>query len=73
MKIAFFDRVRGVSVGLNGVVLATNDGGLTWVPPAGLKYYNWFSGVSLTEDGHGLIVGSGGKIARTEDGGKKWQ
>ena len=37
------------------------------------NYYNWFSGVSLTEEGRGLIVGGGGTIKRTEDGGKKWQ
>jgi len=71
----------GVAAGGDGELLVTNDGGATWeAPPAWRKRNaeaelvnkvpNWFRNAAVAGDAHAWIVGDGGIVVRTTDGGK---
>jgi photosystem II stability/assembly factor-like uncharacterized protein len=83
--IAFADDMKGWAVGDNSLLLATRDGGRTWArqalppPPAGARRPP-FGGaatpqlwqvVSISPD-TAWIVGSGGTLVKTMDGGQTW-
>ena len=70
----FIDGRQGWAVGHGGVVIATQDGGETWLPLAGkLDGPEVLLSVWFQDALHGLVVGAFGHAARTVDGGKTWQ
>jgi photosystem II stability/assembly factor-like uncharacterized protein len=77
-SVAFVDRLQGWAVGGDGgsaKVLATVDGGATWqdrTPEPVTGPYNWFGNVAFVSAARGWVVGWGGCILRTEDGGSTW-
>ena len=71
LKVRFFNEKQGVAIGLDGAMVFTKDGGLSWDPPTPITQFTWFSGISLLEDGHGVVVGIG-NILITDDFGKTW-
>ena len=62
-------------VGLDGEILATQDGGAHWVKQP-TSVANPLYGVSFTDKSHGLAVGAtdtvAGIVLRTSDGGATW-
>ena len=69
--INFSDAIHGWVVGHHGTILATDDGGKTWVAQisgttAALR------SVHFSDDSHGWAVGNQGAIVATADGGKNW-
>ena len=71
LKVGFFNPTHGVAVGLDGAMVFTRDGGRSWDPPRQITQFTWFSGLSLSKDGHGVVVGIG-NILVTDDFGKTW-
>jgi photosystem II stability/assembly factor-like uncharacterized protein len=74
--IHFFDPLVGVSVGFEGTIQRTIDGGKTWATVESGTKRN-LTGVAFSDDKHGIAVGNpagtGPRILRTEDGGLTWQ
>jgi photosystem II stability/assembly factor-like uncharacterized protein len=72
-SLYFTDALHGYSVGFGGVILQTNDGGLTWQ-----HYDSWLDIGSNNIDVHfinpdtGWIVSSG-RVYRTTDKGEHWE
>ena len=54
-------------------MLLTKDSGLSWDDVKAVAYYNWFSGLSVLENGKGIAVGGGGTIAIIKDYGTTWE
>src|SRR5437762_2321681 len=66
------DGRRGWAVGVNGSIVATEDGGGHWTPQTS-STSNALGGVALAADGRrGWAVGDNGSIVATEDGGEHW-
>ena len=73
MGISFPDASHGWAVGDAGTILATSDGGATWVAQdSGVT--GGFASVSFPDASHGWAVGDGGYgfIVTTSDGGATW-
>jgi len=73
-SVHFIDENTGWSVGTNGTVLYTNDGGDNWNTQTSNTNANLES-VSFADAQNGWAVGArfpGGKIVRTADGGATW-
>jgi hypothetical protein len=69
--ITFLKNGTGFIVGYEGVLLKSQDAGLTWlkVPmPTDEALY----GLAFRDDNVGLILGGGGRIFTTRDGGNSW-
>ena len=85
MKVFFMDRDRGVTVGADGTILRTENGGSSWEPAAfdsmeilpeelimnGIISLNLYDVFFLNEKS-GWIVGDSGTILHSEDGGNEW-
>ena len=80
-EVKFRTELHGHAVGVDGTMIETTDGGLTWQPiDTGTKAKLW--AVHFTSETTGLIGGgdtpwqnndrSSGEIRRTEDGGRSW-
>ena len=71
MAIAFRDDTEGVAVGLDGVVLATQDGGATWLAqPSGTREHLF----DVTWDGVSWVaVGDKGVLVVGDASGRSWQ
>jgi photosystem II stability/assembly factor-like uncharacterized protein len=76
----FLDARRGFVCGEttdgDGVLLATQDGGLSWESVADLGDQAWdlpLTQVVFADDRHGFAVGAGEAFWRTVDGGRRWQ
>jgi photosystem II stability/assembly factor-like uncharacterized protein len=56
------------------LVNKSTDGGATWnISLTSTVFHDGYvSAMSFCDDRHGLIVGEGGRIVRTEDGGSSW-
>ena len=71
MGVSFADALHGWAVGMNGVILATTDGGVTWtVQNWGAAA--WLYDVAFPDASRGWAVGSDGTIIATSDGGATW-
>jgi photosystem II stability/assembly factor-like uncharacterized protein len=69
--IHFQNPDTGITVGSNGEVLQTLDGGLNWNKiDAGTT--NTFGDAHMTNDSTGYAVGNAGTIIKTTDGGQSW-
>ncbi len=63
--------ITGGNIMMNiGIVINTTNGGLTWSPPITLP--SPANSIFFTEIGNGWVVGSGGEIYYTSDGGAAW-
>ena len=67
----FFDSREGLMLRSDGVVLATEDGGRSWLQRAVLGS-GFAYGLSFTADGTGWAVSQGG-LYRSTDRGRQWQ
>ncbi len=71
--VSFPDPQHGWAVGHEGVILSTNDGGLTWQrQDDGKDTSTVFLDVRFLDDSNGFAVGAYGKFLVTADGGKTW-
>ena len=70
--VHFYDRARGWAVGNLGTILATVDGGLSWVKQASQSTGYVLNGAFFTTAEHGFAVGASGRILETGDGGTTW-
>ena len=69
--VAFHDEVRGVAVGLEGVMLVTGDGGQHWKQAVGVTREHLFA---VTWDGLGWVaVGDKGVLVSGDAGGASWK
>jgi photosystem II stability/assembly factor-like uncharacterized protein len=71
--VRFFDRSRGWAAGLNGVIIATVNGGKTWRPQrfeasATASFY----ALSVMDEDTAWVAGNSGHVMATIDGGKSW-
>ncbi|MFN2520512.1 MAG: WD40/YVTN/BNR-like repeat-containing protein [Candidatus Limnocylindria bacterium] len=69
--ITFADANRGWAVGDLGTIIATVDGGVTWVPQRSGTSMD-LRAVSFTNASTGWTVGAGSTILATHDGGTTW-
>jgi photosystem II stability/assembly factor-like uncharacterized protein len=82
-KVCFVNEFKGWAVGSYGngphypVILSTINGGLCWEEQSNTYEINemceyFASGVSFSDPSNGWIVGTGGHILNTSDGGSAW-
>src|SRR6476469_9567665 len=71
VETCFADADTGWAVGDNGLILRTDDGGLSWqrLSEGGREDVN---DLAFLSDDVGIAVGSHGKLWITNDGGKNW-
>jgi photosystem II stability/assembly factor-like uncharacterized protein len=70
-SIYFSDRENGWACGMDGLILRTADGGLTWqVQPTGTEFALY--SICITGD-RGWAVGDRGSYVLSRDGGQSWQ
>ena len=71
--VSFPDSQHGWIVGHDGVILATNDGGITWArQDDGKDLETVYLDVHFRDPLHGLAAGAYGLLRQTEDGGRHW-
>jgi len=70
LNIAFKDRF-GFAVGGNGVILASSDSGLTWMPEQSGVTADLHS-IALYDSAHAIAAGTNGMILVTSNGGQAW-
>ena len=51
----------------------TEDGGQTWTEPKRPKLFNWLTSAAFVGQNDVIVVGEGGLILRSEDGGGPFQ
>jgi photosystem II stability/assembly factor-like uncharacterized protein len=69
--VAFADQTRGYIVGEKGIILRTDDGGLTWKDQENSAKTNLFA-ISIASRDDVLIAGDQGRVLGTKDGGLTW-
>ena len=70
-SVHMHDENVGWSVGANGVVLKTIDGGVNWISKDVPVNTN-FNKVYFLDGFTGYIVGDGGEVLKSNDGGESW-
>ena len=71
--VSFPDATHGWIDGHDGVILTTDDGGVTWTrQDSGKDLDTVFLDVLFRDATHGFAVGAYGKFMATKDGGKTW-
>lgn len=65
----FIDELHGLSVGNNGKIVFTHDGGLNWSQNSNSEDY--LSRITYSDKYHGWVM-SAKKIGMTSDGGRNW-
>jgi len=69
--VSFTDTNYGITVGYDGTILRTMNGGSTWVSQSS-GTDNRLYGVYFYDANNGITVGNIGTILRTTDGGDNW-
>ncbi|MDJ0763540.1 MAG: YCF48-related protein [Myxococcota bacterium] len=71
---SFVDEQTGWAVGRNGIIIHTNDSGVTWELQhrSKLPEERILRSVSFADRQHGVAVGTHGQILTSSDGGKHW-
>lgn len=64
---------RAVAVGDRGIVLLSDDRGITWRQARSVPVSVTLTGVSFADAKQGWAVGHGGTVLATTDGGESWQ
>ncbi len=68
-----FSGLSGCAVGYQGQIWATKDFGATWAPMhSDFIGFNDLTNVKLNDPQFGLLIGAGGSLFRTLDGGQSW-
>ncbi len=71
--VAFGDARHGWASGHDGVILATTDGGQSWLKQvSGGDLETVFLDTHFRDSGNGFVIGAYGQCLRTIDGGKTW-
>ena len=70
-SIFFLDNLEGWACGLDGLILHTSDGGVSWTEQVSGTNED-LSSVQFTDADYGTVVGDGGTIIRTNNGGGSW-
>src|SRR5512139_249721 len=70
-SIFFIDANIGWSVGDEGIIIKTTDGGNNWITQAGVTTDNLYS-VYFVNSNIGWIVGENVRIMKSTDGGSNW-
>ena len=71
LNVDMYSSTLAVAVGMEGTLLKTVDGGLTWMSITGITSADLF-GVSLVSSSVMYIAGSNGAVHKTIDGGTTW-
>ena len=72
-SVRFLDDKRGWAVGHDSIILATTDGGETWVKQfSAVEEQRPLLGVHFLDAKRGFAVGAYGAFYETSDGGAKW-
>jgi photosystem II stability/assembly factor-like uncharacterized protein len=69
--VFFLDDLYGFTVGTNGAILKTTDGGDNWVNIS-IESSEWLTGVFFLNKDKGFIVGTNGILISTVNGGTNW-
>lgn len=71
--VSFPDAQHGWAVGHDGVIMATSNGGQSWVrQDSGHDLTTIYLDVLFRDSSHGIAVGAYGKFQVTSDGGRSW-
>jgi photosystem II stability/assembly factor-like uncharacterized protein len=70
IRVRFADHLNGWTIG-HGIVLHTNNGGMTW-KPQGFRDDPFINGLSVLDKDNAWIAGGPDALYRTVNGGKKW-
>ncbi|MDP1772820.1 MAG: P-loop NTPase fold protein [Methylobacter sp.] len=70
--VAFIDSQHGWAVGLNGIILATDNGGQSWQQQQSSVATTLYA-VQFTDLQHGWVAGSDGVILVTDNVGQSWR
>lgn len=71
--VSFANENKGIIVGDNGIILVTEDGGVTWgicstiLSPVNYKF------ITMLTDELAYVTGENGTIIKTTDGGESWE
>jgi|GEM_PF-1680189 len=68
----FINDQQGWAAGREGVVIRTDDGGLTWSDAQSTGVTDILRDIYFVDENRGWAVGSNGTIIRTTDGGSSW-
>ena len=71
IKLQFFNAREGIALTYYKLY-KTSDAGATWTIDSVHLTYSIFYDMSFIDSDHGYIVGSGGGIIKTNDGGQSW-
>jgi len=71
-SVFFIDDQTGWIVGDSGVILKSDDGGVSWIQQSTPTYKN-YSCVHFIDNMNGWTVCFGGVMIKTQDGGMNWQ
>lgn len=71
LGLSFIDSSEGITVG-PGLVLKTVDAGNTWVNMTGVSNQLTYTGVLMLSKDIIILIGKGGLLLRSIDGGKNW-
>ena len=69
--VSFIDERRGWAVGSGGAVLATRNGGRSWIALEAQTAADLLD-VKFFDEHEGFAIGSGGTVLHTTDGGANW-
>ncbi len=69
--VHFMSENNGIVVGDTGIILSTDDGGLSW-NTVNSGVISTLRGINFSDELTGIIVGSKGTILRTTNGGVSW-
>ncbi len=70
LGVDFVSKKLGWTVGENGTILHTRNGGITWEAQSSPTHLLF--DVCITSKNSGFVVGDRGTILQTDDGGSKW-
>ncbi len=69
--LSFTSALTGTVAGVNGTILRTTNGGLSWAAQTGISTVDYYD-VAFANDTAGVVVGGMGTILRTANGGSRW-
>jgi photosystem II stability/assembly factor-like uncharacterized protein len=71
-KLCFVNAKCGFACGARGLILRTEDSGMTWSSPSSMTK-QYLRDIRFANDSTGYIAGDSGVVLRTQTGGKWWR
>jgi len=71
-SVQFVDTNTGIAVGINGTVIHTSDGGVTWNAAISVPAASTLMGIDMADANTAWAVGYNDAIWKTVDGGANW-